>query len=264
MIHLYKKYQVAYRCIGIVLIVCMVAAMITLMYRSNYWFVPFLVFFPTLFLIIVNAVVFTSLTSKKLDNEVCTFLSNCQANKYISELKRLFKDKTKQGVIISIYNSLLAVGYAAIDDYDSVYDCCQKITARNYQFAKCQCMIEYYNKKDQIDLAQNEIEELRKITEKMRNPKCKEASELNIKNAEFAIRIKQGNYDGAEEHFKKMLDTIKPLYPLTKVRYSYSLGMVLVLKGEPERAKEYLQAAYDLGGDTKYKKFAEAQLHKLQ
>jgi len=32
------------------------------------------------------------------------------------------------------------------------------------------------------------------------------------------------------------------------------------LKGEPERAKEYLQVAYDLGGDTKYKTFAKEQL----
>lgn len=263
MIHLYKKYHVAYRIIGILLIVCMVASMIALMFVSKLWFVPFLVFFPTLILIFVNASVFTMLTSKKLNDEVTTLLLNCQANDYINALKSLFKDKASKGVIVSIYNTFLAMGYVAIDDYDSVYDCCQKITAKNYQTEKCKSMIEYYLAKDQIEQAQQEIEKLKELTGKLKPSKYKEGTETSIKNAEYVIRIKQGNYEGAEEHFLKMLDTIKPLYPLSKASYSYSLGRLLVLKGEPERAKEYLQAAYDVGGDTKYRKKAEEQLAKL-
>ena len=72
-----------------------------------------------------------------------------------------------------------------------------------------------------------------------------------------------GNYDGAEEHYKKMLATIKPLYPLTEVSYSYALGKLLILKGEPEKAKEYLNVAYEKGGDTKFRKFAEEKLMML-
>jgi len=262
MIQLYKKYHVGYMCVGIALIVCMVVLMIWL--GNKHWYALLLVFFPTILLIMVNATVFTRLTSKKLNNEVLLLLSNCEANRYLAELKSLFEGKAKQGVIVSIYNTLLAAGYAAIDDYDSVYECCRKITAKNYQFGRSQSMIDYYIKKDQIDQAQNEIEVLRQITAKMRNPKIRETSEINIRNAEYAIRIKQGNYEGAEEHFKKMLDTTKPLYPLTKVSYSYSLGRLLVLKGEPERAKDYFQTAYELGGDTKYKRFAGEQLQKLE
>jgi hypothetical protein len=41
------------------------------------------------------------------------------------------------------------------------------------------------------------------------------------------------------------------------------LGKLLFLKGEPERARKYLQVAIDLGGDTKYKKFAEELLQKI-
>ena len=261
MIQLYKKYHVGYMCVGIALIVCMVVLMIWL--GNKHWYALLLVFFPTILLIFANATLFTTLTSRKLTKEVLTLLSNCEANKYMSELKRLFEDKAKKGVIVSIYNSLLASGYAAIGDYDSIYECCQKITAKNYQFAKHQSMIEYYISKDQIGQAQNEIEELRKKAAKMKNPKIKEASEINIRNAEYVIRIKQGNYEGAEEHFKKMLETTKPLYPLTKVSYSFSLGRLLVLKGEPERARDYLQTAYDLSGDTKFKKLAGEQLEKL-
>ena len=93
--------------------------------------------------------------------------------------------------------------------------------------------------------------------------KYKENSELNIKNAEFYIRIKQGNYEGTEEHYLNALQTIKPLYPITEASYTHALGKLLILKGEPERAKEYLQVACDIGGDTKYKKFAEELLQKI-
>ena len=72
-----------------------------------------------------------------------------------------------------------------------------------------------------------------------------------------------GNYDGAEEHYKKMLETIKPLCPLTEVSYSYALGKLLILKGEPEKAKEYLNVACEKGGDTKFRKFAEEKLKML-
>lgn len=72
---------------------------------------------------------------------------------------------------------MLAWGYGAVDDYESVYECCRKITAKNYQLGKSQSMIDYY----------------------IKNPKLKETFEISIKNAEYAIRIKQGNYEGAEE-----------------------------------------------------------------
>jgi tetratricopeptide (TPR) repeat protein len=124
-------------------------------------------------------------------------------------------------------------------------------------------MIEYYLKNEQFDKAQEEMEALRKLMEKMKNPKYIEGCELSIKNAEYYIRIKQGNYEGAEEHYQKQLDTIKPLYPITEASYSHALGKLLFLKGEPERARKYLQKAVDLGGDTKYKKFAEELLLKL-
>ena len=97
----------------------------------------------------------------------------------------------------------------------------------------------------------------------MKNPKYIESCEDSIKNAEFYMRIQQGNYEGAEEHYQKQLDTIKPLYPITEASYSHALGKLLFLKGEPERARKYLQVAIDLGGDTKYKKFAEELLQEI-
>ena len=125
-------------------------------------------------------------------------------------------------------------------------------------------MIDYYVSRGQFDLAESEIETLRKRLGTVKNPKFKENLETSIKNAEYAMRIKQGNYEGAEEHYKKMMETVKPLLPIGKASYSYALGKLYFLKGEPERAREYLQVACDLGGDTKYKMFAEEILKAIE
>lgn len=260
MISLYKKYHIAYYCIGITLIVGMVIMMIAF-WKGN-WYFPILVFIPTLLLILLNASIFTRLASKKLTKEVMPLLYNCRAHDYLDSLLSLFDKKTK-GSVISQYNTMLTWGYCAIDDYDAVYECCQNIKFKAYMGEYHKVMIEYYLKKEQIDQARSEIEELKKLIDSVKNPKIKETYEISVKNAEYALRIKHGNYEGAEEHYLKMLDTIKPLYPITEASYSYALGKLLILKGETVRAKEYLQVAYELGGDTKFKRFAQEKLQNL-
>ncbi len=236
MISIYRKYHIAYWCVGIIDIIVMVAVMIG--FWRDVWYFPVLVTLGTIPFIMVDVVVFMRLASKKLSKEVLPLFYNCQVHEFINELNRLFAKKAK-GANISLYNSLVARGYGSIDDYDSVYECCQKIKAKGYKAECHRSMIEYYLKNEQFDKAQEEMEALR------------------------YIRIKQGNYEGAEEHYQKQLDTIKPLYPITEASYSHALGKLLFLKGEPERARKYLQKAVDLGGDTKYKKFAEELLLKL-
>ena len=260
MISIYKKYHIAYWCIGIVEIIGMIIA--NLWFCRHTWVPAIPITAVTILLVLVDAFIFTKLTSKKLSNEVLPLFYNCQVHKFIDEMNMLFAKKAK-GPVVSMYNAIVARGYGSIDDYDSVYECCKKIKSKGYKSEYHRCMIEYYLKNDQLDKAQEEIEALRKLMEKMKNPKYIEGCETTIKNAEFYMRIQQGNYEGAEEHYQKQMDTIKPLYPITEASYSHALGKLLVLKGEPERARKYLQTAVDLGGDTKYKKFAEELLAKL-
>ena len=260
MIYIYKKYHIAYWCIGILEIIGMVIANLILCKHNWYPAIP--VTAVTIVLVLVDAFIFTRLTSKKFSDEVFPLFYNCQVHKFIDETNRLFEKKAK-GPVLSMYNSIVARGYGSIDDYDSVYECCQNIKTKGYKSEYHRLMIEYYLKNDQLDKAQEEMDALRKLTQKMKNPKYIEGCETSIKNAEFYMRIQQGNYEGAEEHYQKQLDTIKPLYPITEASYSHALGKLLVLKGEPERARKYLQTAVDLGGDTKYKKFAEELLAKL-
>ena len=260
MISLFKKYQVAYRCIGIMLIICMVAVMI--FGWKGQWYFPFLVLIPTIILIFCSATVFTVLATKKLSKDVIILLNECQVYNFLYTVKNLF-DKKVRGPNVSLYNALLAEGYAAVDDYEACYECCQKIKAKAYLFQRRKHMIEYYLKKEQLAQAEAELEEMQKQFNQIRNAKLKTDLADSVKNAEYAIRINKGDYEGAVEHYKKMLDTIKPLYPLTKVSYSCAIGRVLILKGDSESAKEYLKVAYELGGDTKYRKIAEDKLQML-
>ncbi len=60
-----------------------------------------------------------------------------------------------------------------------------------------------------------------------------------------------------------MLEKLGDSAKLGKVSYSYALGKLLVLKGDPVRAEEYLKFASENGGDTKYKKYADERLSQI-
>ena len=256
MIQIYRKYHIAYWTIGVLLIIAMIVA--DILFRA---YIPSIII--VLLLVIADAVFFTRLTSNKLAREVMVLFNECRANEYIDTLKKLFAGKTR-GPVVSMYNMMIAGGYAVIDDYNSVYDCCQNIKSKNYRTEYHKFMIEYFINKDLLDQAQNEINELRKLLEKVKKPKYRESLEQSITNAEYAIRIKCGNYEGAQEHYEKMLAEIGHVATITNVSYSYALGKLLYLKGEPQKAKEYLQVPIELGGDTKYKWFAEDILAKIE
>lgn len=260
MISIYKKFHVGYWCIGIITIICMVASLF--LFWNGEWYFPILNLMAVLIVVVIDAMVFTTLTSKKLSKEVTVLINECQANNYINSLKKLFEKQTKPSATTPYY-FMLAKGYAVIDDYDAVYDCCQNIKLKSYLIVRRECMIDYYLNKGDVALAEAEMAELRKQLPGIRNQKSRENFEISLKNFEYAIRIKNGDYEGAVEHYKKMLDTIKPLYPLTKVSYSCAIGRVLILKGDSESAKEYYKVAYELGGDTKYRKIAEDKLQML-
>ena len=140
MISIYKKYHIAYWCIGVFLLICTIAVMF-LFWRED-WYFPLLVLIPILILVGINAKVFTLLATKKLSNEVIVLINECQANNYINTLKNLFENKAK-GPVVNTYNMLLAEGYAVIDDYDAVYECCQKITSKAYLSSRRNFMIGY-------------------------------------------------------------------------------------------------------------------------
>ncbi len=259
MISIYKKYHIAYWCIGILLLISFIAALVTI--GKFAWYVPVLLLIPVVLLIFVDAFIFTRLASQKLTKEVIVLYGDCRIREYIDNLQKLFAGK--KGTVVSLYNVLLERGYAAAGEYDKVYECSQKIKSRVYRAQQLESLIDYYINMDRIEDAKKEIEELRKLTGKIKNAGLKKSCETSIRNAEYSIRIKQGEYEGAVEHFTNTLNDLNPLLTISKVSYSYTIGKVLLLQGEPEKARAYLQTAYDLGGDTKYKRYAEERLKEI-
>ena len=258
MIYIYKKYQVGYSLVCSAIIICMIASFIFLNIPLKLY--PLVTIIASI-LVIAAAVTFTNLTYKMIAKEVMVLFNECHMNEFINTLRGLFVKK-KGSTVDSFYNANLAAGYSCLGDYDMVYECCKNIKAKNYKAEYHKYMIDYYLSKDKPELVQRGIDELRKLTVKMKQP-YKDVYENSIKTAEYSLRIKNGDYEGAEEFFLEVLTTTSPIQPITKVSYSFAIGNLLVLKGEPERAKEYLQTAYELGGDTKFRIRAEELLKNI-
>ena len=106
----------------------------------------------------------------------------------------------------------------------------------------------------------DEMNQLKLLIMQLKNKSYINSLETYIKDAEYVIKIKNSDFEGAEEFYTGIINESSPLYPITKVSCSYAIGRLLMLKGETERAKEYLQVAYAEGGDTKFKSLAEKLL----
>ena len=177
MIYIYKKYHIAYWCIGILEIIGMVIANLILCRHT--WVPAIPVTAVTILLVMVDAFIFTRLTSKKFSDEVFPLFYNCQVHQFIDETNRLFAKKAK-GPVASMYNSIVARGYGSIDDYDSVYECCQKIRTEGYKSERLRLMIEYYLKNDQFDKAQEEQKLQQTIARNLGNFTSELAQKANI------------------------------------------------------------------------------------
>lgn len=255
MIECYKHYHIAYWTIGIILILGMIV--FDFMRIDLFW----LSFIVCIALVILDAVIFTRLTSKKLANEVIVLLNDCRIHDFIDEVNRLLS--RKKGPIRSMYNYMLATGYSMLDDYDKVYECCQKITVKSYKSYYYIRMIDYYLRKEQLELAEKDMEELRKLLSKMKNKNIKSTMGMSLKSAEYAQRIRRGDYEGAEEFYLGVLASPNTKTNIIRTSYSYALGKLLILKGDPEGARPYLKTSYETAGDSKYKSFAEKKLAEI-
>ena len=255
MIGCYKQYHIAYWTIGIILMIGMIA--FDFMHIDLFW----LSFIVCVVLIILDAIFFTRLTSKKLANEVIVLLNDCRIHDYINEVDRLLSKK--KGPTRSMYNYMIAAGYSMLNDYDKVYECCQKITVRSHMSEYHVRMIDYYLNKEQFELAEKEMEEMKKLLSKMKKKSTKAGYEMSLKSAEYALRIRRGDYGGAEEFYLGVLASPNTKANITRTSYSYALGKLLVLKGDPEGARPYLKTSIETAGDSKYKEFSEKKLAEI-
>ena len=233
---------------------------------SNIWsaFYPEQVYISTfvmIILIVLTMVFLSKIGKKRFAKEVMSHILICHVNEYLEKLE--YRMGKKHGVVKSSYNYLKAMGYSALGDYDTVFECCKNITAKSHKTEYYRYMIKYCINNDQHSEARRNMEMLKSLASSEKADIYKRNIEIFLKNSEYRMRIKDGVFEGAEEFYTDLLNSDNTKTLISKVSYSYALGALLIKKGEPERAQEYLQFSAEKGGDTKYKKSAEQLLSEL-
>ena len=257
MISVYKGYFAIYWVVGALCVIC--AGLWSHFFDAS-WGLAFPV---VVSILIITVIILHRLAMKKFTSEVISCYNECRVREFMDKLNKLLGNKRSKQMR-SFYNYLAAMGYSALGDYDSLYECLPKITAKSHRTEYLKRSIDYYFYNDQIELAQPYIDELKTLYEKQRNKAYKASLQLFLKYTDIYIRVKNGNYEGAEEFFLGILNSPAAKAPITKASFSCGLAFLLIKMGDVEGAKPYLKTASVFGGDTRYKTKADKKLAELE
>jgi len=253
----YGSLRIIYYSIGALLIIC--AGVITYFYPDS--MIPVLIaIFALTFL---DAFVLSRIALKKFNKEVVSCLYDCNVREYMDKLDKRMAN-ARPSKMKSAYADYSALGYEILGDYDSVYDCCQQITADMHKPDYYRFMFSFYLNKELLDQAEKTICDLRAYRTNCKNQRLQNLCDQFLLEMEYSLNLRKGILDGVEEYYASKLEdeNIKKVR-LSKVSYSYGYGKVLMLKGERERAKDYLKYAAENGGDTKFTALAGRLLTEL-
>ena len=259
MVSVYKRIYALYWGIGLILAISEGF--------FSYYFPDYAIFglFVLIALVFLEGFLFIRLSNRIFAKEVMSKFLTCHVHEYMDLLdKRLEKKKRRD--LKSTYNYLKGMGYSALDDYDSLYECAQQVTHLSHQSEYYKRLIDYYIYKDMFIEAQDLMIKLAELNAKVKSKVYKDSIDVSLKLFDCRIKVKTGNYAGVEECYTQMLSSHETavLSLISKVSISYALGELLVKKGEKERAKEHLKFASEKGGDTKYKIFADRLLSEIE
>lgn len=211
-------------------------------------------------IICITMIILSRIARRKFADEVLVHFKNCQIHEFMEKLEH--RMGRKHGVMRSAYNYLAAMGHSALGNTEDVYACAQKITARSHRTEYLRRMIDYYVTLEQFEAAKPYIAEISQLAAKQKE-QYKQVLEDYLINVDIHIRMSKGDVSGAEEFYTDYLINRGELPLISRVSFSYSLGLVLMMKGENERAKEYFEIAAKNGGDTKYQLRAAEKLAEL-
>ena len=124
-------------------------------------------------------------------------------------------------------------------------------------------VIDYYISKGDYEAASENLSELSELGRSITSPVYRDQITIFVKAREYNIRIKQGILDGAEEFYSELYKQCDDQALIVRVSVSYTLGDIILQKGDKERAYPYLKFASENGGDTKYKKLSDELLAKI-
>ena len=257
MLFCYPSLRITYYGIGILLVV---GSAVFTSYHPNLLFLDLI--FAILF-VVVLILVLTKIALKMYTKEVISLLQNCHVREYMDKLdKRMGKVRAPK--MISSYVAFSALGYNMLGDYDAAFDCCQKITSDECKPDYYRFMIDYYLNKGLFDQADKTLCDFKAFAAGTKKKNVIKLCNKLMSDCENAIKFRKGMLDGLEEYYTQRLNSDQVSKVLiSRVSFSHALGKLLILKGEPDRAKEYLQFARDNAGDTKFKALAEKLLSEI-
>lgn len=258
MVNLYKRTFITYWVIAVILLAGL-WAWLTL--RPQDFAVAL---FVMLVVILATVFILKRISAKLFNEEVMAPFLNCQINEFMEKLdKRLSRKRSANNR--SSYYYLKAMGYNALGDYDKEYECAQNVSGQAYRAEYYKHHINYFINKDMFTEALDYMKQLEEYMPGVRNQQYRESIELFLKTSDYAIKVRQGDYEGAEEFLSEVVEKSSDEPMITRVSYTYNLAKVIFLKGKDmELAGKYFRFVIENAGDTKFRKLAEEKLAQIE
>ena len=211
--------------------------------------------------ILLTMLTLSKIGRKKFKDEILSYYLDCHVKEYLDRVEKLMGKKHFRSDK-SAYAYLTSMGYSALGDYDESFERAKKITVRSHMPEYYKRAVDYYIDKGDFDEASKNLSELADIGSRISSPVYRDQILIFVKGREYIIRVKAGILDGAEEFYSELYKQCDDQALIVRVSVSYTLGDIILKKGDKERALPYLKFASENGGDTKYKKLSDELLAK--
>jgi len=215
-----------------------------------------------LLIIVMTMLLLSKIGRKKFKNEVLSYYLDCNVKEYLNRIDKLMGKKRFRSDK-SAYAYLSSMGYSALGDYDESFERAQNITVRSHMPEYYKRAADYYINKGDLEKASESLSELSELGRSSTSPVYRDQILIFVKGREYMIRVKEGILDGAEEFYSELYEQCDDQALIVRVSVSYTLGNIILQKGDRERALPYLKFASENGGDTKYKKLSDGLLAKI-
>lgn len=212
--------------------------------------------------IVLTMLVLSKIGRKKFKDEILSYYLDCHVKEYLDRLEKLMGKKHFRSDK-SAYAYLSSMGYSALGDYDESFERAQNITVRSHMPEYYKRAVDYYISKGELEKASETLSELSELGQSITSPAYRDQILIFVKGREYIIRVKAGILDGAEEFYSELYKQCDDQALIVRVSVSYTLGDIILKKGDKERALPYLEFASENGGDTKYKKLSDELLAKV-
>ena len=212
--------------------------------------------------IVLTMLVLSKIGRKKFKDEILSYYLDCHVKEYLDRLEKLMGKKHFRSDK-SAYAYLSSMGYSALGDYDESFERAQNITVRSHMPEYYKRAVDYYISKGELEKASETLSELSELGQSITSPAYRDQILIFVKGREYIIRVKAGILDGAEEFYSELYKQCDDQALIVRVSVSYTLGDIILKKGDKERALPYLKFASENGGDTKHKKLSDELLAKV-